>query len=190
MDESRLRGQLEQHHAASYGWALSCCAHNPEEAADVLQSAYLKILQGRARFLAGGAHLPDAQGSGGNNQASFKTWLFAVIRRTAAEARRRHWLRRKLLERFAHEQEPAELPPGADQASERGELWKLLRAALERLPGRQREVLHLAFYQDLSLAEAAGVMGVTVGTARTHYERGKAGLRELFKQSGYFNEHQ
>ncbi|MBI2438551.1 MAG: RNA polymerase sigma factor [Lentisphaerae bacterium] len=119
MNASDLRGQLEQHHAASYGWAMSCCAHNPEEAADVLQSAYLKILQGRARF---------------SGRSAFKTWLFTVIRRTAADQRRRHWLRRVLLERFAREQEPAALPTGADKASERGELWKLLRAALERLP--------------------------------------------------------
>jgi RNA polymerase sigma-70 factor (ECF subfamily) len=35
------------------------------------------------------------------------------------------------------------------------------------------------FYQDLSIAEAAGVVGVAVGTARTHYERGKARLRQM-----------
>ncbi len=43
---------------------------------------------------------------------------------------------------------------------------------------RQREVLHLVFYGELSIREASEVMNVSLGTARTHYERGKAGLRK------------
>src|SRR5439155_14318156 len=78
MDEAELRVQLEQHHTASHGWALSCCSRAPDLAEDALQTAYLKILQGRARY---------------NGRAAFKTWLFAVIRTTAADERRRQWLR-------------------------------------------------------------------------------------------------
>jgi hypothetical protein len=37
MDESELRKQLQQHHAASCGWALSCCSSAPELAEGVLQ---------------------------------------------------------------------------------------------------------------------------------------------------------
>src|SRR5215475_13732861 len=79
MDENELRMQLEQHHPVSYGWAMSCCSRVPELADDVLQATYLKILQGRARF---------------HGRATFKTWLFAVIRLTALDELRRHWLRR------------------------------------------------------------------------------------------------
>ena len=75
MDESELRDLLEQNHSMSYGWALSCCHSHPEDAADALQEAYRKILEGRARY---------------DGRSEFKTWLFAVIRNTAAGERRRN----------------------------------------------------------------------------------------------------
>ena len=50
MDEAELQAQLERRHAMSYGWALSCCARDAAEAEDVLQTVYLKILQGKACF--------------------------------------------------------------------------------------------------------------------------------------------
>ena len=44
MEQSEAQAQLEQHHAASYGWALSCCSHNREEAEDVLElTQYAKL---------------------------------------------------------------------------------------------------------------------------------------------------
>ncbi len=59
----------------------------------------------------------------------------------------------------------------------RGEDTRRLRGALADLPTRQREVLHLVFYEELTIAAAAELLGIGVGTARTHYERGKAALR-------------
>jgi RNA polymerase sigma-70 factor (ECF subfamily) len=156
MDAAALRAQLEQLHPVSYGWALACCSRNPMEAEDILQTAYWKVLDGRARY---------------DGRAAFKTWLFAVIRRTAADERRRHWLRRWRLADYR--QEPPE-PPAP--------LSEMLAAALAQLPRRQREVLHLVFYQDLTIEAAAAVMGVAVGSARTHYERGKQRLRELLHE--------
>lgn len=161
MDEFDLRMQLELHHSAAFGWTLSCCSHCREEAEDVLQTAYLKILDGRARY---------------DGRASFKTWLFSVIRMTALDERRRHWLRRLRLEVFTRKQEEPEATGALEE--EDGRLGRF-KEALERLSRRQREVLHLAFYQELTLKEAAEVMGVGLGSARTHYERGKARLREI-----------
>ena len=62
-------------------------------------------------------------------------------------------------------------------------MQKQFRAALEKLPPRQREVLHLAFYEDMSLSEAADVMGLSIGSARQHYERGKKHLREWLSET-------
>src|ERR1700692_2665627 len=73
LDHITLGSQLEAHHVESYGWALSCCRHCREEAENVLQIVYLKVLGRRAIF---------------DGRSSFKTWLFSVIRHTAAGERR------------------------------------------------------------------------------------------------------
>ena len=167
LEPSDLEAQLEQHHAACYGWALSCCGWDESEAEDVLHSSYLKVIDGRASY---------------GSRSSFKTWLFGVIRRTAAEHRRRSLLYRLWsgvsLDSVAETVNPAPDPAAALRSSVSSEQ---LVAAMGMLPRRQREMLHLVFYQDLTIAEAAQVLGVSVGTARTHYERGKSRLRSTLK---------
>jgi RNA polymerase sigma-70 factor (ECF subfamily) len=101
-----------------------------------------------------------------------------VIRRTAASERRKAWLRGLLLERKADSLKP-QGPAPPDAKVDRDSRCDSLRYALAHLTARQREVLQLVFYHDLTVDEAAAVMGVGVGSARTHYARGKARLAVL-----------
>jgi len=71
--------------------------------------------------------------------------------------------------------------PDAETALMRADETARLVHALSRLPVRQRDVLHLVFYEDLTIAEAATVLGVALGTARAHYERGKSALRRTLE---------
>ena len=154
-----LRRDIEQLHPASFAWALACCAFRRDEAEDVLQTVYLKLLDGRARY---------------EGRASLRTWLFAVIRNTAADRRRQSWVWSLGLDRLW--QKRVSPTPGPD-----GERRVQVRAALGELPARQREVLELVFYHDLTVEEAAQVMGVSVGSARVHYDRAKRRLAERLR---------
>ncbi len=154
-----LRRDIEELHPQSFAWALACCAFRRDEAEDVLQTVYLKLLDGRARH---------------DGRSSLRTWLFAVIRNTAADRRRQSWLWSLGLDRLWHKRVPA--APGPD-GIERARV----RAALGGLPARQREVIELVFYHDLTVEDAAGVMGVSVGSARVHYDRAKRRLAERLR---------
>jgi len=160
-----LDASLEALHEASFGWARNCCDGDADDAADVLQSAYVKVLSGAARFA---------------GESSFRTWLFGVIRLTALESRRRRW-RELPLDGVV---EPESDAPPLDAVLAAREESEALRAAVATLPDRQREVLHLVFQQDLSIAESAVVMGVSVGSARVHYDRAKKRLRALLVGRG------
>jgi len=166
VSDTDLRDEIERLHGTCFGWAMGCCGHRREEAEDVLQTSYLRVLDGSARFA---------------GEASFKTFLFAVIRRVAAERRRRDLVRGGLLARWLRLAPPVVVEPPPDLLlSVRAER---LRGALARLPRRQREVLRLVFQHELPIAAAAAVLGIGVGSARTHYERGKRRLRALLEGS-------
>ena len=158
-----MEARLEGLHEESFGWALHCCGHHHADAEDVLQMTYARVISGKAVY---------------KGKSSFRTWLFGVIRMVARETLRRRRRRERLDERaVGHLSLVAE--PEAPAVVERSELTRRLLEALTALPERQREVLHLVFYEGLSVAEAAEVLEIGVGSARTHYARGKERMKKL-----------
>ncbi len=166
MNTRDLRDQLARYHPESYGWALTCCSRDPAEAEDVLQTVYLKVLEGKARY---------------DGRAAFKTWLFSVIRNTAADARRRHVLAKLRLVAYEEGIGTAGPEDRPDESIARSHTQSMFQRALAALSARQREVLHLVFYHDLTLQEAAGVMRISLGSVRAHYDRGKKRLRQYME---------
>ncbi len=163
MERAELECELERLHADSFGWALCCCGRNRDDAEEVLQTVYLKVLDGKAKF---------------EGRSSLKTWLFAVIRRTAIGYRRTRWIRGLALLRMPS---PDREHSGHDAADEmqRSEEASRLIAALHRLARRQREVLELVFYHDMTIEEAGATLRISLGSARVHYTRGKKRLEAL-----------
>jgi RNA polymerase sigma-70 factor (ECF subfamily) len=158
-----LAAELEALHPNSFGWAMACCDRRRDLAEDVLHDVYVKVLAGEARF---------------DGRSTFKTWLFGVVRRTASSVQRRHRLHALLGLRDARQESPTWQSSPEDDAISTDRRDRTKRA-LNALSGRQREVLHLVFYQDLTIEEAASIMSVSVGSARTHYHRGKARMAVL-----------
>ena len=126
MDRAGLTQQLEALHPDSFGWAMACCDWRREEAEDVLHDVYVMVLEGNARF---------------GGRSTLRTWIFGVIRRTAASRRRREWIHAVLRLQVGR----PEAPPTPDENAVAQDRLARTRDAMCRLSARQREVLHLVF---------------------------------------------
>jgi RNA polymerase sigma-70 factor (sigma-E family) len=74
------------------------------------------------------------------------------------------------------------MPDGDEELSEQIARRALLIAALARLPDRQREVLVLRFYLDLSEPEIAAAMGIGPSTVRSTAHRALGALGRLLEE--------
>jgi RNA polymerase sigma factor (sigma-70 family) len=76
--------------------------------------------------------------------------------------------------------EPA---PAAEAEALAGDPDRGVLRALRTLPVRQREVLALRYYLDLSEAEIAATLGISAGSVKTHAHRGLATLAEQLEDT-------
>jgi RNA polymerase sigma factor (sigma-70 family) len=169
MHDDDINAQLEHHHKDFYGWALHCCNQDREMAYDVVQSSYLKILERKKAF---------------GGKSTFKTWAFAIIRNTAYDALQK---RKRETGMFTATEES--LPDIAYDARIENEfddkIAKLFFTdALSHLSDRQRQIMLLVFYHDLSLNDSAEVLRLSRGAVRKYYDRAKKTLAEWFQKKG------
>ncbi|MBA2956018.1 SigE family RNA polymerase sigma factor [Nocardioides sp. MAH-18] len=83
------------------------------------------------------------------------------------------WWRRKWNGEHAHAEPPEPEPVDGPRSDERQDLW----SAMARLPRRQRAVVVLRYVEDLSEAETAQMLGVSVGTVKSQASKALAKLR-------------
>jgi RNA polymerase sigma-70 factor (sigma-E family) len=84
------------------------------------------------------------------------------------------WWRQRRLEEYPTDDIPDQ--PVSDHAGE-SEMHDSLSRALRRLPERMRAAVVLRYYEDMSEAEIAGVLGVSLGTVKSTVSRAVAKLR-------------
>jgi len=84
------------------------------------------------------------------------------------------WWRRRRVEEYPTDEIPDR--PVADHTGD-SELHDTLSRALRRLPERMRAAVVLRYYEDMSEAEIAGVLGISLGTVKSTVSRAVAKLR-------------
>ena len=75
---------------------------------------------------------------------------------------------------------PAVAEPGTADPIDNVTLRLALNEAMARLPRRQREVLALRYFSDLSEVDIARAMGVSVGSVKSHHRRALDNLQHRF----------
>jgi RNA polymerase sigma-70 factor (sigma-E family) len=136
---------------------------DPETAEEVVQDAFV-AMHGRWRRLRD----PDL--------------ALAYLRQAVVNRSRSVLRHRGVQTRHADVERPAVRDlPGADEAALVTERRATLLDALRTLSDRQREVLALRYYLDLSEAEIASTLGISRGAVKSHASRGVAALRTLME---------
>jgi RNA polymerase sigma-70 factor (ECF subfamily) len=129
----------------------------PEDAKDAAQEAWIKAYRALASFRPG---------------AKFATWIFTICYRVCCD----RLAKRK---RFTGD-EPADYADpsaGPERAYEAAEDSAQLRAAIGALPEKYRIVITLFHLQGKQYEEIAAVLGIPLGTVKTHLFRAKDLLR-------------
>ncbi len=132
-------------------------------AEEVLQDTFLAAWQSAARF---------------QHRSSVKTWLYGIARRQAHNALRRKNL--DVTDDAALNDLPSDDPEPEATALSNVER-EVVADAIARLGRTQREILTLAFAQDLSYPEMAEILDVPIGTIKSRLSNAKRLLRQILE---------
>ena len=103
----------------------------------------------------------------------------AYLRQAVVNRSRSVLRHRGVVARQAEKENPPADAPGADDATMAAARRDAVLDAMRELPERQREVLALRYYLELSEAEIAEALGISRGAVKSHASRGAAALRTL-----------
>lgn len=109
----------------------------------------------------------------------FAAWLFRIARHTVIDAYRTH----RGFEEVPEGLVDTDVFNRADTKIGRDEMLRLVNAAIDKLPGRYREILMLSFMADLPHSEIARVLHLTEGAVRILKHRALKKLEALLPEN-------
>ena len=145
---------FDEHHAPLFRFAYRLTG-SAADAEDIVQTCFLELLRPGCGY--------DPK------RGPVRTWLYGVVRNQYLKRQRRKPASN--LPETNEERSP-------EQEILRFEIEEVVRRAVLGLPDVQREVLILAHYEQMPLAEIAGILDIDLGAVKSRLQRARAGLRE------------
>ncbi|MGH8230210.1 MAG: RNA polymerase sigma factor [Steroidobacteraceae bacterium] len=118
--------------------------------------------------------------SGYDQRASLSTWIYTITRNRCLTALQR----RRELDSLSDDEIEAQVQALSAPQSEPDDRLELLRELVETLPERYRRTLTLFYYEDRSVSEVAGMLGMPEGTVKTTLFRARGALLEQLRRRG------
>jgi RNA polymerase sigma-70 factor (ECF subfamily) len=170
-EREALAPLMERHYRRVYRIALSYL-RQPDDALDVVQECFVKAYQNAARW---------------DGSAGAGPWLARIAVNLSIDRWRRNKRRQQTfapLPEGDHDPSFGRSDDGPDRSVAGREAREWLQAALATLPDKQRAVVVLRHYQDLSLDEIARTLGMSLGTVKSSLHRALHRLRDGFAGEG------
>jgi RNA polymerase sigma factor (sigma-70 family) len=140
---------------------------SPHDADDVTQAVFVSAWKGRHRYDVGHAALP--------------AWLLGITKRRIAD----HWeSRTREQRRIDAAGHASEAVVGAEEQVEKVADRVLIADELARLDQPQRQIMELAFFDDLTHPQIADRLGMPLGTVKSHIRRSLIRLRNRLEVDG------
>jgi len=159
-DDEALAEVWQRHGPLVYGLARRLTG-NASTAEDVTQEVFVTLWQQPERF--------DA------NRGSLRAYLGVHAQRRAVDALRRDGRRAEREER--HHRMGSAVGSASGDAAEATALSDVVRDAIARLPGEQRQAVELAYFNGLTHREVATTLGIPEGTAKSRLRLAQAKLQ-------------
>jgi RNA polymerase sigma factor (sigma-70 family) len=154
----RWQARLLRHAARLTGTA--------DEAADVVQSAWLAIIRGLG---------------GLNDPACFRRWAYRIVGCKSAD-----WIRARQRDRVLARSlatEPAGQRESADRPAEADDEIAMLRTAMKELPPEQKAIVDMFYLEEMSLVEIAQALALPLGTVKSRLHYARLALKRLLERS-------
>lgn len=164
MERSQRTGDAVQEIIAAYSGMVYRLAYartgNKADAEDVYQDVFFKLFR------------TDPQT---DSEEHLKAWLIRTTIHTSVNLLRSAWRRyfRQMPDNF----------DAPDMSFTHDDRLSDLRNALMKLPEKQRIVIHLYYYEQLSTEEIAKILGEKSSTVRSHMKRGRERLKSLLTET-------
>ncbi len=154
-DATAFEELVERYHLPVFHLAYRMI-QDRDDAEDLTQEVFVKAYRSLSQF---------------RRASSLKTWLFRITMNLAIDQHRKV-------------KPPAALPPSSSRESNTLDLLerKELQAAITSLSAKQRAVLVLRIFHDLSFKEIGETMGSPIGTVKAHYHHAVMRLRRLLQE--------
>jgi len=175
-DRAAFEALVRQHQPEIYRFFRRAC-RSDEDARDQCQLAFVRAYRSLAGF---------------EGRSSFRTWLFRIATNLSRNYYRDQGRRREVSlaveddssSAKAKERDVVDSRPSTLDRMELGEKRGQLRDAVDTLPPRQRAVVTLRIYHDLSFAEIAEVEDITTNNAKVSFCHAVRNLKKAVAAAG------
>jgi RNA polymerase sigma-70 factor (ECF subfamily) len=154
---------FDDHHLPLFRFAYRLTG-SPADAEDIVQECFLQLLRPECSY--------DPR------RTSIRAYLFGVIRNQSLKRRRKNDLAGDAITAGHAAGQAAARGPSPENEVLRAELEDVVARAVMQLPDTQRDVLILAHYEQMPLAEIARVMALDLGAVKSRLQRARASLKE------------